>query len=491
MTVPSNSPDFVREISRLREQIGVLEAQAARDELANAPLRKLEWLLAATSASGTSQPAHRPQPYGNLLPLNTSRRIADSVDEQVITGVVDDYLHLLETSAAVYETNGDYALGIFSSGWCRFMDESSRSLCGTTDNRAALDGGRWHCHESCWATSRASIETGEPVDLPCHGGINIYAIPIRAGGEIVGSINFGYGDPPRDPEKLAELAERYQVPVEELRRQAESYESRPRFLIELAKERLRTSARLLGSIMEHRDAERELERVGAELARSNADLEQFAYVASHDLQEPLRMVSGFVQLLADRYRGRLDADADEFIGYATEGAARMQRLIDDLLAYSRITTRQEPLVLIPAEQPLREALAGLEPAIALCHAVVTHDLLPRVRANPAQLSRVFVNLLGNALKFQRGENPRVHVGVRREGSEWVFSVSDSGIGIEPQYFERIFVMFQRLHGRTEYPGTGMGLAIVKRIIERHHGRIWVESEPGRGSTFNFTLQVAE
>jgi light-regulated signal transduction histidine kinase (bacteriophytochrome) len=214
------------------------------------------------------------------------------------------------------------------------------------------------------------------------------------------------------------------------------------------------------------------------------------------LQEPLRMVTSFVGLLADRYRGQLGADADEFIGYAVEGAKRMQQLILDLLEYSRVGTRGQSLQPTDANAALDEALWNLGLAIEDAGATVTHDPLPTVWADPVQLSQLLQNLIGNAIKFRGSEPPRIHIGVRAtfEVSEtskvWEFAVRDNGIGIDPQFFERIFVIFQRLHNRAAYPGTGIGLAICKKIVERHGGRIWVESAPGQGSTFYFTLPAA-
>jgi PAS domain S-box-containing protein len=252
------------------------------------------------------------------------------------------------------------------------------------------------------------------------------------------------------------------------------------------------SIRMVGvaqDITKRKLAEAALLQRTEELARSNTELVQFAYVASHDLQEPLRMVSSYVQLLARRYAGKLDADADVFIGFAVDGAKRMQHMINDLLAFSRVTTKGHGFEPVEADAALKLALVNLKMAIEESQASVTFDPLPVVNADSAQLTQLFQNLIGNAIKFRRKEPPQVHVSVEKRAREWEFSVRDNGIGIEPQHLERIFVIFQRLHTAAQFPGTGIGLAICKKIAERHGGNLWVSSQPGAGSTFHFTIPI--
>ena len=227
----------------------------------------------------------------------------------------------------------------------------------------------------------------------------------------------------------------------------------------------------------------------AELRHSNEQLEQFAHIASHDLQEPLRMVASYTQLLARRYKGRLDSDADEFIAYAVDGTQRMKRLIEDLLLYSRAGKGSPPMHEFSTETALQEALRNLRVSIDESGAAITYDPLPTIVAADEQLAQVFQNLVGNAIKYRGDRAPAVHVSARLVEKDWVFSVKDTGIGIDPMYFEKIFLIFQRLHGREEYEGTGVGLAICKRILQQQGGKIWVESEPGLGSTFHFSLPV--
>ncbi len=263
-------------------------------------------------------------------------------------------------------------------------------------------------------------------------------------------------------------------------------------------------------ITERKRSEEKLRITMAELARSNAELEQFASIASHDLKEPLRMVASYVYLLAKRYKGRLDSDADEFITYAMDGTNRMNRLINDLLAYSRVGSKYKDFAPTDCEAIFERSIANLKETVQESGAVVTHDSLPTVMGEESQLIQLFQNLISNAIKFHDDEPPSVHVSAGRiEKSKlripqsefrnpnsaiekgWVFTFRDNGIGISPEFFERIFNPFQRLHTRTEFSGTGIGLAICKKIVERHNGHIWVDSEPGKGSRFYFTIPAKE
>jgi PAS domain S-box-containing protein len=242
------------------------------------------------------------------------------------------------------------------------------------------------------------------------------------------------------------------------------------------------------NITARKEAEKNLLRTAEELKQKNDQLQQFAYVASHDLQEPLRMVASYTQLLAKRYVGRLDSDADEFIAYAVDGCNRMQQLILDLLAYSRSGADGKAQRVISTEDVLQEALMNLRAMIEESGAVVTHDSLPTIMSSGSQLGQIFQNLIGNAIKYRSASAPHVNISATKDGAKgWIFAVRDNGMGIEPQYFEKIFVLFQRLHGREEFSGTGIGLAVCKKIVEQFGGTIWVESQPEKGSTFYFSL----
>jgi PAS domain S-box-containing protein len=506
------------------------------------------------------------------------------------------------------------------------MDAASRAVCGTGDNRAALDCGKWHCHESCWSrASKTAIETGQPADIECDGGIHLYAAPIRVGDEIVGAINFGYGDPPRDEAKLQELASNYQVSYEELRARAMDYESRPPYIIDLAKHRLLASARLIGEIIERKQAEEALreseerfrvmadllpqivfesdalgrltyvnkqayrilgypedspvtgintldlyvpedrsravdnikrrimgqredsneytmvrtdgallnvlvysnpimegdqmaglrgiivditplKQAEAEIRQLNAELEQrvqartaqleaanqeleaFSYSVSHDLRAPLRGIDGWSMALLEDCGDLLDAQGREYLDRVRREAQRMGQLIDDLLRLSRVARAslepeqvdlsalaQANAARLQAAQPERQFEFVVEPGLV-------------VRADARLLEIVLANLLDNAVKFT-GRQPvaRIEFGLARVNDRPAYYVRDYGVGFDPTLAQNLFGAFQRLHKQSEFPGTGIGLATVRRILRRHGGEIWAESAPGEGATFYFTL----
>lgn len=250
-----------------------------------------------------------------------------------------------------------------------------------------------------------------------------------------------------------------------------------------------SNARMNEEITERKRAEVRLADTVEELRRSNSDLEQFAYVASHDLQEPLRAVGGCVQVLKMRYQDKLDERGEQLIAHAVDGAQRMQNLINDLLTYSRVGTHGAAYQPVEMERTVQNVLRSLAPAIAESGALITHDPLPKILGDGGQLELVLQNLVSNAMKFKGERPPSIHIGCAATEDEYIFSVRDHGLGIDAQYFDRIFVMFQRLHTRTEFPGTGIGLAVCKKIVERHGGHIWVESELGQGSIFYFSIPI--
>lgn len=304
-----------------------------------------------------------------------------------------------------------------------------------------------------WVADLTREEAFTRRDVAQHGAAAV--VPVKVGSDVVGVLEF-FADGPRQPD--------------------------PEFLNVLTQIGVQ-----LGRAVERARSQEQLSRRAEDLARSNADLEQFAYVASHDLQEPLRMVSSYMQLLSERYENQLDETGQRYIHYAVDGATRMQSLVRDLLSFSRVGSRERQMVPVDLNRVLERTLATLELAIKDCGAVVSSGELPHVTGDEAQLSQLLQNLIGNAVKFHGSTQPEVRIAAERRPGEWLFRVADNGVGFDAKYAERVFVIFKRLHSREDYPGTGIGLAISKKIVERHGGHIWAESEVGRGTTILFTL----
>ena len=353
---------------------------------------------------------------------------------------------------------------------CPSMTKDIWDKCKMPDKEIVFPRETWG--DSIWARSIREKETlysNEPFNVP-EGHISInraLMVPIIHDGEVIGLIelankNTDYGE--KDIKRVEAIAD-YMAPILNVKLQRDRHER--------ARKR----------------AEDELNQTLVELKRSNKELEQFAYVASHDLQEPLRMVSSYVQLLERRYKEKLDDDAKDFIGFAVDGADRMKQLVDDLLVFSRVGTMGKELTPVDSTKIAKDAVANLKAAIDEAGAKVTVETLPPVMADETQFVQLFQNLVANALKFRGKQAPEIRISAEIKGGDCEFCVSDNGIGIEPKFSDRIFVIFQRLHGRTEYKGTGIGLAVSKKIVERHGGKIWVESEPGKGSTFFFTIPL--
>lgn len=329
------------------------------------------------------------------------------------------------------------------------------------------------------------------------GFSSLAVVPIQYRDRVIGAIHLADARPGLFPRLAVEVIESMAPLVGEAihRFQAEMELAHYRDRLEdLVKQRTSdleaANARLQVEIAERQRAQEVLQQTAQELERSNRDLEQFAYVASHDLQEPLRAVAGYVRLLQMRFPERMEPKALEFIAGAAEGASRMERLITDLLAFSRVGTQGGAFVVCDFKELVSQALLNLQASIQTSKAVVQTHALPSLLADPTQMVQLLQNLIGNAIKFRGARTPEIKISAQEQAARWVFSVQDNGIGIEPRYFERIFQIFQRLHTRRSYPGTGIGLAICKKIIERHGGSIWVESQPQNGSTFYFSLPAA-
>jgi signal transduction histidine kinase len=365
-----------------------------------------------------------------------------------------------------------------------------------TDRELLTPGGSYRCDDQTAFLNQLPADKQGRYRGTCaqFGFVSVAVIPLRYHNQILGALHLADSRRARFAPATVEFLESMAPLIAEAvhRFQTEAELARHRNQLELlvkqrTSELITANARLELEISERKRAQETLHQIAQELQRSNRELEQFAYVASHDLQEPLRAVAGYVRLLERRFPTSLDPKAREYVAGAVAGATRMENLITGLLAFSRIGTQSGEFAPNDFNLLLEEALHNLSAVLEESHAEVTCNRLPALSADSIQMVQIFQNLIGNAVKFRREEVPRIHIGAQQNAGRWVFAVKDNGIGIEPHYFERIFQIFQRLHTRKHYPGTGIGLAICKKIVERHRGAIWVESEPGQGSTFYFSI----
>jgi signal transduction histidine kinase/ActR/RegA family two-component response regulator len=489
--IASSHRQILEEGERNRQVLRALQEKAAQEnagrKTAEEQLRRIGWML-------ESRPRNEPQtqPYGDMAQLNTRRTLADAVSPDLVQDAVRDYLDLLETSATVYERNGDYVHRSFSSEWCRFLDAASRRLIPTEDNRVAARSGQWHCHESCWEASRKAMETGKPVDMECKGGIRLHAVPIRAGSVPVGSMGFGYGDPPTDPDQLSKVAELYAVSVEDLAERARQYSSRPPFIITQAKERARAAARLLGEIVQRRRLEQELQFRLRELAEADRRKDMFLATLAHELRNPLAPMRNALQVvkLAEGDPVRITVAREIMERQVTQ----MVRLVDDLLDVSRITRNKLEL-----RKAVVDLGAILEQAVEISRPVIDaakHKLrveLPRepilVEADSVKLAQVFLNLLNNAAKYME-PGGEIVLTASLQNDKAVVSVRDQGIGIAPEMLARVFDAFyqvDQLSSRTQ-GGLGVGLMLAQRLVNLHGGAVTARSEGvGKGAEFVVTL----
>jgi PAS domain S-box-containing protein len=487
----------------LDEQGGVQGAIIVNQDIterkqAEADLKRIEWMLSKKppSANEVRAEAHD-QGYGDLTELNKEGAIIELIGPELLQSFASDYLELLGTSSAIYEASGDYALGIFASGWCRMMDRASRELCDTADNVKALQSGKWLCHESCWTCcAKEAIAKRSPMDIACHGGIRLYGVPILAGGEVAGVINFGYGDPPKDPARLRQLAKAYHLDYDDLIREARAYDSRPPYIIEMAKSRLHASARLIGSILEAKLAEKAREKLQDQLTQSRKmeSVGRLAGGVAHDFNNMLSVILGHTEMALEQVSP--DDPLFDDLQEINKSARRSADLTRQLLAFARKqTVAPRVLDLSATVQEMHRMLRRLIGEQIQLVWQPGSDLWP-VKMDPSQLDQILANLCVNARDAIAGGMGTITIAAENIALEGALldepdtpvsgdyvrlSVMDDGCGMDQQTLVNIFEPFFTTKPTGE--GTGLGLATVFGIVKQNAGFVQVRSAQGQGTTF--------
>lgn len=479
-----------------------------------AQLAKTQWLYDKKNIENTEPFVPY---YGDVTELNTERTILDGVGKETLNTLTSELMDLLDTSVAVYEKNGDYAYGVFNSGWCQLLDASSRKLCNVPDNKTALNCGRWLCHDRCWLASKTSIDEKNTIAMDCVGGLTLFAEPIIAGNEVVGSINIGYGNPPIDDKTLKELSERFDIDFDILKQKALDYKPRPDFIFQIAKKRLKSVARLIGQTIYNKQIEMQLKKqideyveLNEEYKRTNEELKSskekaeesdrlktaFLQNMSHEIRTPLNAICGFSGFLNNPDLS--NEKRKSFVQIILNSSNQLLSIVTDILTISSLETNQEKLNInkVCINNIIVELLAifkqqSISQNISLYAKQQLTDKQSEIYTDKTKITQILSNLITNALKFTHegfiefGYDLKTDV----EPAELQFYVKDTGIGIKPEYQNKIFERFQQAEFsiNKKYGGTGLGLAISNAFTDLLGGRIWVQSEPEKGSTFYFTI----